>query len=234
MRNLLLMLSVGLFVVACSNNDPVSPVEPSIKAPVKGSVFEFNGYSTDLGGVKIPDSDATILETVNATGLVFGGKTGVWSFITTNKADGEVIDTTYACFDDKKDVLLSFPELSMDGAPRWLRLPVTTGVKSVDSAMTSDSYNGIPIQLSLKVTCERVGDEAILVGTKSIATKKISMNLTVSISALGQVIDSFTSVRTVWFAPSLGMAVQTSSAAYEFGGDVENGGFLKMVSYTIP
>jgi hypothetical protein len=234
MRNLLLLLSVGLFVVACSNNDPVAPVDTGLKAPVKGSVFEFNGYQTDLGGIKITDSDFTVLETVNATGLVFEGKTGVWSFITTDKADGTVIDTTYACFDDKKDILLNFPDLSVDGSPRWLRLPVTTGLKAVDSTVASDSFNGIPIQISLKVTSERVGDESITVGSKSIATKKLSLTLAVSISALGQTIDSFTSVRSIWYAPSLGMFIQRSGEAFEAAGEVENGEFVKLVSYTIP
>ncbi|MBU3699732.1 MAG: hypothetical protein FGM33_06945 [Candidatus Kapabacteria bacterium] len=234
MRNILFMLAVGLIVVACSKNDPVSPVDTGIKAPVRGSVFEYNGYGTDLGGIKIPSSDYTALETINATGLVYGGKTGVWSSITTDKASGTVIDTTYSCFDERKDILLNSPDMSVDGTPRWLRLPVTTGVTAVDSAVTSDSYGGIPITLALKVKSERVGEESILVGTKTIATKKIVITSTVSISALGQLVDSFSFKQTIWFAPSLGMLVQRATEAYEVGGEVEDGDYAKLVSYTIP
>jgi hypothetical protein len=228
------MLALGLFVVACSKNDPVSPVDTGIKAPTRGSVFEYNGYGTNLGGVKIPGSDFTILENVNSTGLVFGGKTGVWSFITTEKSSGSVIDTTYACFDDKKDILLNFPDLGTDGSPLWLRLPVTTGVTAVDSSVRSDTVIGVPLTFALKAKSERTAEEAILVGSSSIATKKIVITVEVSVLEKGQVIDLYSFNRTIWFAPSLGIFVQRSTDAYESLFSNEDGDFAKLVSYTIP
>lgn len=233
MRNLLLIALAAAFVVSCSSNDPVSPSEPSIKIPGKGSTFEIAGYQLDSLNAKIANTDFTAVQTVANIGQSFGDRTGVWSTILTDKTTGEVLDTNYLCLDEKKDLLLWTPELGADGSSRWLRLPVSSGLVSADSVVSTEDFNGIPIQLAISVRAERTGDETIVVAGSSIATKKITLRFTVRISALGQVIDSATFNETQWFAPSLGMIIQRSTGAYSLAGQPSSGSYFKLTKYTL-
>jgi hypothetical protein len=233
MRNLLILALAAAFVVSCSSNDPVSPSEPSIKIPGKGSTFEIAGYQLDSINAKIANSDFTAVQTTANIGQSFGDKTGVWSTILTDKVTGEVIDTTYMCLDEKKDLLLWTPELGADGSSRWLRLPVTSGLVFVDSVVTSGDFGGIPIEFAISVRAERSGNESIVVAGTSIATKKIALRFTIRISALGQVIDTATFNETQWFAPSLGMFIQRSTGAYSLAGEWNAGNYFKLTKYTL-
>lgn len=233
MRNLLILVLAAAFVVSCSNNDPVSPAEPTVKIPGKGSTFEIAGYQLDAANAKIAGTDFTAVQTVANTGQSFGDKTGVWSTISTDKASGEVLDTNYMCLDDKKDLLLWTPELGADGSSRWLRLPVSSGLVSVDSVVSTEEFNLIPIEVAVSVRAERSGDETIVVAGSSFATKKISIRYTIRISALGQVFDTATFNETQWFAPSLGMIIQRSTGAYTLADQASPGSYFKLTKYTL-
>ncbi|MBU3678446.1 MAG: hypothetical protein FGM32_02415 [Candidatus Kapabacteria bacterium] len=233
MRMPIILLVISLVLGACASKDPVSPTPTGIKVPAVGSTFELDAYGTDPTGKKIPDSEYSLLQSVLASGAVFGGKSGVWSIESNDKVTGEPVDTSYMCLDSKQDVLLYFPDLSVDGSPKWFRLPVTTGLVSIDSASQTEDINGIPLQFTLKVKAERSTDEPILVGTSSISTRKIVMTVSVTILAQGQVIETIEFKQHLWFAPTLGTFAQRSSDAYEAGCDVQDGEFVKLTKYTL-
>jgi hypothetical protein len=218
-----------LFVAACSKNDPVSPVPTGTKVPGVGSSYEFATYETGLDGKKVADSDSTFVSTVIASGVVFGAKTGVWSVESKDAASGEPSDTLHMCLDSKQDVLMYFPDLSADGSPIWIRLPITTGVTSSDSISSTGGTSGF----KFKVKSESVSNETISVGASNIATKKIRMTISLDIVVLDKVVPALSQTVYLWFAPSLGLFVQRSSDAVEAGGDVENGEFTKLTKYTL-
>lgn len=233
MRLPIYLLALALFVAACSSNEPTSPTENGITVPGVGSTFEFTGYSTDLSGSKIAGTDTSYIQTVVGSGISFDGRTGVWVVDTKPTASSEATDTTYMCLDSKKDVLVFFPDLSPDGSPKWLRLPVTTGVASLDSISSTEDVNGVPFEVKFVVKTERIGDASISVGTSNVATKKIQMTVTASIVVMGQQLQGFETKQFLWFAPSLGTFVQLSSEAYDAGGGVQDGEFAKLSKYTL-
>lgn len=222
-----------LFVAACSNNDPVSPAPTGTKVPGVGSSYEYATYQTGLDGKKVADSDSTFVSSVIASGVVFGAKTGVWSVESRDAVSGEPSDTIHMCLDSKQDVLMYFPDLSADGSPMWIRLPIATGVAFADSITSTEDFNGVTAEFKFKVKTERVSDESIVVGTSSIAAKKISLSIALDIAVMGEVFPAVNQTGHLWFAPALGMFVQRSSSAFESGGDVQNGEFTKLTKYTL-
>lgn len=233
MRTYIFMAMLAVVVAACSSNDPVSPAPTGPKVPGVGSTYEFSIYSTDINGKKITGSDSTYVQTVLASGIDFGGKTGVWSVESKDAVSGEPSDTMYMCIDSKQDVLLYFPDLSVDGAPKWIRLPITTGSAFADSTSTTEDFNGVPVEFTLKVKTERGMDESIAVGASSVATKKINMTISVRVSAMGNELEAFEQKANLWFASDLGVFAQSSSDAVDVGGDVQDGEFTKLTKYSL-
>lgn len=233
MRTYIYIAMLAVVITACSSNDPVSPVPTGTKIPAVGSTYEFSTYRTGMDGRKISGSDSAFVQTVLASGIVFGGKTGVWSVESKDAVSGEPSDTLYLCIDSKQDVLLFFPDLSVDGAPKWIRLPITTGSAFADSTSATEDFNGIPVEFTLKVKTERGTDESIAVGASSVATKKINMTLSVRVSAMGNELEAFEQKAYLWFAPNLGVFAQSSSDAVDVGGDVQDGEFTKLTKYSL-
>lgn len=233
MKNALAFALICIVLSACSSSDPAAPVPTGVKVPGVGSTFEFSLYATGLDGKKIPGTDSTFVQTVIASGGAFGTKTGVWSIESKDAVSGEPSDTVHLCLDDRQDVLMFFPDLSADGSPRWIRLPITTGVAFTDSTTTTETLNGLPLELKLKVTTERLADESIAVGTSSVAAKKVSLTVMLDIKSMGQSISAFEQKGIIWFAPSLGIFAQRSSDAVNFGGDVLNGEYVRLTKYTL-
>jgi len=174
-------------------------------------------YSTDTLDVKVPGSDGSVLATVVSSGITFLGKSGVWVIAAESiESDStEYTDTTYFCVDQNNDVLFN-GEGSLTG-DLWLRLPVTSGKAFKDSTSSQDEIGGIQVEQRIVVTSSRIGQEQLTIGTTTIQTVKLSLNITAKSIALGQVIGEMALPSTVWYAPSLGNIVRMEQPSIKFG-----------------
>jgi hypothetical protein len=174
-------------------------------------------YSTDTLDVKVPGSDGSVLATVVSSGITFLGKSGVWVIAAESiESDStQYTDTTYFCVDQNNDVLFN-GEGSLTG-DLWLRLPVTSGTAFKDSTSSQDEIGGIQVEQRIVVTSSRIGQEQLTIGTTTIQTVKLSLNITAKSIALGQVIGEMALPSTVWYAPSLGNIVRMEQPSIKFG-----------------
>jgi len=216
MKHLLVLSAIATILVSCSNNT-VTPESTTLKVPATGSSYTFLMYSTDTLDVKVPGSDGSVLATVVSSGITFLGKSGVWVIAAESiESDStEYTDTTYFCVDQNNDVLFN-GEGSLTG-DLWLRLPVTSGKAFKDSTSSQDEIGGIQVEQRIVVTSSRIGQEQLTIGTTTIQTVKLSLNITAKSIALGQVIGEMALPSTVWYAPSLGNIVRMEQPSIKFG-----------------
>jgi|GEM_PF-1527711 hypothetical protein len=216
MKHLLVLSAIATILVSCSNNT-VTPESTTLKVPATGSSYTFLMYSTDTLDVKVPGSDGSVLATVVSSGITFLGKSGVWVIAAESiESDStQYTDTTYFCVDQNNDVLFN-GEGSLTG-DLWLRLPVTSGTAFKDSTSSQDEIGGIQVEQRIVVTSSRIGQEQLTIGTTTIQTVKLSLNITAKSIALGQVIGEMALPSTVWYAPSLGNIVRMEQPSIKFG-----------------
>lgn len=216
MKHLLVLSAIATILVSCSNNT-VTPESTTVKVPATGSSYTFLMYSTDTLDVKVPGSDGSVLATVVSSGITFLGKSGVWVIAAESiESDStQYTDTTYFCVDQNNDVLVN-GEGSLTG-DLWLRLPVTSGKAFKDSTSSQDEIGGIQVEQRIVVTSSRIGQEQLTIGTTTIQTVKLSLNITAKSIALGQVIGEMALPSTVWYAPSLGNIVRMEQPSIKFG-----------------
>lgn len=216
MKHLLVLSAIATILVSCSNNT-VTPESTTLKVPATGSSYTFLMYSTDTLDVKVPGSDGSVLATVVSSGITFLGKSGVWVIAAESiESDStQYTDTTYFCVDQNNDVLVN-GEGSLTG-DLWLRLPVTSGKAFKDSTSSQDEIGGIQVEQRIVVTSSRIGQEQLTIGTTTIQTVKLSLNITAKSIALGQVIGEMALPSTVWYAPSLGNIVRMEQPSIKFG-----------------
>lgn len=216
MKHLLVLSAIATILVSCSNNT-VTPESTTLKVPATGSSYTFLMYSTDTLDVKVPGSDGSVLATVVSSGITFLGKSGVWVIAAESiESDStQYTDTTYFCVDQNNDVLFN-GEGSLTG-DLWLRLPVTSGKAFKDSTSSQDEIGGIQVEQRIVVTSSRIGQEQLTIGTTTIQTVKLSLNITAKSIALGQVIGEMALPSTVWYAPSLGNIVRMEQPSIKFG-----------------
>jgi hypothetical protein len=216
MKHLLVLSAIATILVSCSNNT-VTPESTTLKVPATGSSYTFLMYSTDTLDVKVPGSDGSVLATVVSSGITFLGKSGVWVIAAESiESDStQYTDTTYFCVDQNNDVLFN-GEGSLTG-DLWLRLPVTSGKAFKDSTSSQDEIGGIQVEQRIVVTSSRIGQEQLTIGTTTIQTVKLSVNITAKSIALGQVIGEMALPSTVWYAPSLGNIVRMEQPSIKFG-----------------
>ncbi len=229
MKNLLLFVAAALVIASCSNTTEPTPEAPSMKVPGVGSTFTFDAYDTDDKDAKIPGTDSAFTESVVASNVSYEGKTGVWAVV------GETSDTTFYCYDTNKDLLIGGGAAADEllGDLKWLRLPITTGSALTDTVMSTQDFNGIPVELVVVITRNRVGDDQATVGTESIKTVKLTMNINITIKALGQVVDQSATSSTLWYAPSLGAMIRRVTSANTRDGEVEPGTVEMLKSYSL-
>lgn len=229
MKHLLLFLAAALVIASCSNTTDPTPEAPSMKVPGVGSTFTFDAYGTDDKDAKIPGTDSAFTESVVATNLSYEGKTGVWAVVS------ESSDTTFFCYDTNKDLLgyIGGGNDPLFGGLKWLRLPITTGSAITDTVVSTQDFNGIPVELVAVITRNRVGDDQATVGTESIKTIKLALNYNLTVKALGQVVDQSTMSSTLWYAPSLGAMIRRVTPANTRDGEVEPGTVEMLKSYSL-
>lgn len=228
MKNLLLFLAAALVIASCSNTTDPTPEAPTMKVPGVGSTFTFDAYVTDDKDAKIPGTDSAFTESVVASNVSYEGKTGVWAVV------GESSDTTFYCYDTNKDLLISGGATDgLLGDLKWLRLPITTGSTLTDTVVSTQDFNGFPVELVVVITRNRVGDDQATVGTESIKTVKLAMNINITIKALGQVVDQSAMTSTLWYAPSLGAMIRRVTPASTVGGEMQDGTVEMLKSYSL-
>lgn len=229
MKSVSLFFALALVIASCSNPSEPTPETPTMKVPGTGSTYVFDTYGTDESGAKISGSDAEFTESVIASNISFGGRTGVWSVIGSASTD-----TTHYCLDANKDVLLNSGDLEgVLGGMKWLRYPVTTGTTQKDTAISTQNINGISIELVAIVTSSRVGEEQITVGSEAVKVVKLTSEFSVTAKAFGQVVNESTLTSTLWYAPSLGLMVRRVIPAQNVGGDLQEGTVEMLKSYSL-
>lgn len=228
MKNLLLFVAAAFVIASCSNTTDPTPEAPTMKVPGVGSTFTFDAYDTDDKDAKIPGTDSAFTESVVASNVSYEGKTGVWAVV------GESLDTTLYCYDTNKDLLISGGATDgLLGDLKWLRLPITTGSALTDTVASTQDFNGIPVELVVVIIRNRVGDDQATVGTESIKTVKLTMNINLTVKALGQVVDQSAMTSTLWYAPSLGAMIRRVTPASTVGGDMQDGTVEMLKSYSL-
>jgi hypothetical protein len=216
MKHLLVLSAIATILVSCSNST-VTPESTSFTIPATGSSYTFLTYNTDSLDVKIPDSDVSTRETVVASGITFRGKSGVWVIASQSIGSDSMpyTDTTYFGVDQNNDILVYGQDSS--SGDLWIRLPVTSGTAFKDSTSSQDEVDGIQMEQRLIVTSNRIGQEQLTIGTATIQTVKVSLNVTVKIIALGQVVSEISIPSTAWYAPSLGNIIRMDQPTLKIG-----------------
>lgn len=232
LRSLLLIVAACL-VVSCSDENPAAPQTPRIAIPAPGSMFEISQHRMDSQGTMLPRSASSFTMVISATNMSIGGRSGVWTAIRYRDSVSEASDTTYLCLDGRGNLLMSEgDDLSADG-PSWYRFPLTAGQQILDTASYDIVSEGTPLRLTLISRTSYTSDEPIDIGGSLVPTLRFDTWYKLSAAALGQHLDSTTIAATRWFAPSLGVFVRSSFAAYEFDGEANAGVYRSVTKYSL-
>lgn len=227
MRSIIALLAISLVLVSCSKNDPVAPAEPVIKVPGKGSTYTFATYEIDENGDLVPGSEEQTTYSVVATGIVRAGKTGVWAI-----TSGPGGDTLFFSADNANDVWFQPYEDAEGPVFPWMRLPITSGAPGRDSTTQQVDFNGIPATATLIGSTKRIGPESVTVGSSTISTQKIQVDLTYKISVLGME-ETFTITTVMFYAPKLGFYAGLVTPPQVFNGEPAPGQAEELTQYDV-
>lgn len=177
--------------------------------PKLGSTYTYDLYQTDSIGDKVPGSDTTIVATVISTDLNYLGKSKVFQV-----EDGGA--TNFHTFEQNGDLSISldttngpggggFPGITPPTISQWFTFFTGSKIKGdlqvFDSSIAmSIPGSPVPITIEIKAVTGYIGEEAVIVGSESLACSKIHVKFTVT--ALGTPIT--TTDQVYWFCPKLG------------------------------
>ncbi|MBU3742148.1 MAG: hypothetical protein FGM24_07655 [Candidatus Kapabacteria bacterium] len=226
MRSIIALLAISLVVMSCSKNDPVAPAESVITVPGIGSSYTFSTYEIDENGAPVPGTEGQQVYSVAATGLVNMGKTGVWAVVS------QAGDTLYFSADNKNDVWFR-PSSGTDGPTLpWMRLPVTTGTPGRDSVTGTTEINGNSVDMTTTAATKRIGQDTVMIGTSSVKTQNIQIDLSIKYSAFGME-QTVTITTFMFYAPKLGFYAGLASPPQNVGGKQSEGTGEELQSFSI-
>lgn len=214
MKHLFLYLLLTVIIVGCSSDDTVSPISDAGKVPGVGSTFDFDFYFVDSANNPVSDIATKGQYTVTATNATMVNRSGVWSLMgsfTSSSSNASNRDTSVShfCCDSQNDVLLNAEFIS--DKRLWLRLPVSTGIASKDSARF-ESRSGKTV-MSM-ITSKLIGQETVLINGTSVPTVKLELKTTETLTSGAHQV----STAMIWWAPSLGMFVKTVNSSDQAAG----------------
>ena len=231
MKHALFLAILAVFAVSCSKDEPTSPEPTGPRRLTVGSSFTYEGYQLDADGIKKAGTDFESIYTVIDSNLSYAGKTGVWAIRTTGPTGA---DTVYQCLDANND-LLQFTEIGdQNKVSFWVRFPVSTTAETKDSTTSTQSVNGVPLNIQYVWTVERQGESPILVGSESVTATSMVLRLMIKATAFGQTVLNVTISQSAAFAPKIGAFVlQSGNEQTINAGNVVPGFYQKMKAYTL-
>lgn len=185
LRHRALMLCAALALAglsACKDNPGTTdtPVDPgstsSWKAPGQGSTYDMATWK--LTADRLPTGDSTALTyTVAATGLTFGGRSGVTRFV----SPADTINLIYESNGDLSFYLEPWDDGLRGMAAQWVRIPVATGSANADTLADVKNYyaenSSVGVPMKLIGTFELNGDGMVIINGATLPFRQICLRI---------------------------------------------------------
>lgn len=249
MRFALLALFAALVLSACSDDSTTSPDGSELQTPAVGSVFNLIGWRFKENSStfdSLPGTTAASVMTITEKNISYEGKSGVWKTIITDVRTGRITDTLYMCYDANKDLLLLDPRRTAEinatlpaGVRRlsWIRLPLSTKTRYRDTIITSGVFDGKQVQRRLLVNAEVSGGGSFDFGSGEIFSFGFFIRLIDELnSTQGSVPVQLKAVfldEYCYYAPKLGVLTERTQPGYSYAGNVSDGRYFELLSYTL-
>jgi hypothetical protein len=225
---ILISFVLALGCASCTKDDPITPPITEFSHTQVGSSYIFGEYATDSTSTVIEGSRDTVVSIVLQTDGSISMKSNV---LVVEEKRGDLRDTMYYKYESNNNLSVY---VKADGDfGLWETLPTGTGTRIVRA--TDYSFIGIDTNVTWDSTITAlVGIENLTIKGQSVSVKKMLMTFRHVVTLNGEPwidtqVDNF-----VYYAPSLGMIVKTSSEARPdpFGGWI-NGTSQTLIDYEL-
>jgi len=205
-KYLSLLLLASAILSSCGKDTPTSST-PSVFIHAKaGSTFTFEEYSTDSTNAIITGTRDTFVSTILRTDGLIGGKSGVL-VVEEKRMDSK--DTMYYFYESNNN----FSTLLSAASGSWFTIPVGTGTPAVTATADSSTDQGVTTIVRDSSSITLSGSENVTVKGQAIATTKVKFVLHELITVGGVNFLNASAENLIYYAPSLGFAIKTSSAS---------------------
>ena len=230
---LMMALVASPIFTGCSDDDPdtTGTTDVEITSPRTGSAYNYNEYSVDASGNKVPGSEIAVTTTVSANGVSIGGKSDVVKFKSVSIEDE---DSTYIKYESNDDVSLylgvdDYPEIDQE----WVVLPFSS--KTTQNYTLSDSIDngsGTMVPVTVAVETSYLREEKVTLQNEELTVWVAQVKVTGTLpSPVGGTV-TIDATSEIYFAPTIGYWYKEDNRL-AFGTLITGRTVLDLQSYTL-